>query len=187
MRNIIEIPRSQRNKIRVSPILGYEYDWIDVNEKLPELWKKVFIRINDPNHTFGETTYEVFAAEEMKIGVYEGNKWTISPPYPKYDFSLITNKEYLREGCIVTHWCEADPKSITDYENQFEIKGKYDTLKLVVDKANEEPVYRALVHAMVFIEQYGSPAFYNDTQCVGLKRDWQILSDLISLIEVTKE
>lgn len=144
--------KTDKKKV-VSNILSSSRDWHNSNDVKPEENTQVVMRICDPSKSYGETEEEIYVAEDIKVGVYipdenDPNKgeWFVSPPYPKYDFSPLTNREKLKEGASVTHWAEVNDDELDDWSNRFEPRGEYNRLRIDIDPEYEEYFYRLMIH-----------------------------------------
>jgi len=135
---------------KVSRILKESREWFDVREKLPEEGREVVIRLCDESQDFGmDGDGNVAVAEDMKLGMYKDGKWAIVPPYPKFDYSPLSNGPNISEGVVVTHW--AVPKEATEndigeveaWKSRFQISGRYKHFVIEIDKEHEELLYRA--------------------------------------------
>jgi hypothetical protein len=157
----------------ISTILEEEREWFECSSgKVPNPNEQVVMRLYDPNQVFRkENDPNIYAAEDSKIGIYikEEDKWLISPPYMKYDFSELSSYCNLREGVIITHWAyplEEELKLWTSKEN---IVGTYSEFEFKIDKDHEEIAYAAVISAIASV----LVTKYNSWETV-----YQILSDL---------
>ena len=128
-------------------------NWFDVNDSKPDFGKKVVIRVVSDNLTYYEDDEKIMLAEDQKIGVYLADindsskgEWAIAPPFPKYDYSPLTNREKISDGSKVTHWRELMDGELDSWNVRFSVTGTYDTLKLSIDSEHEEKLYRSLTH-----------------------------------------
>lgn len=151
----------EEKKHIISRILIEKRQWFDTEIALPNEGQEVVIRLFNKDMTSGEVTPDgsVFAVEDEKIGFYINGKWMISSPYPKFDYSPLSNGPTLNEGTVVTHWAvpeEATDKDVGELEawkNRFKIAGKYDEFVVRIDKKHEELLYRACSWGAASIRQ----------------------------------
>lgn len=171
-------------KIAISNILKEPREWFDVKEeKFPDPDQQVVIRICHETMLSGETATEIYPIEDLKVGTYQDGKWTISPPYPKYDYSPLANKAELNEGVNVTHWAVPGETEIEGWNTRFDRIGTYKKLKIEVDPEHEEDVYRALLWGGAFIAQFGGEEFHMAKSGEGLKKLYETLCDLQACID----
>ena len=50
-----------------SNILNQDRDWIDVNDKLPDINQRVVFRITNPDLVINETDEEILLVEDIKV------------------------------------------------------------------------------------------------------------------------
>lgn len=149
------------NKKEISLILSEKRDWIDANIRKPDPKQLVVMRLTNPDIIFDENDDNIFRSEDIKIGEYyiptsseDGNgEWLVYGPYPKYDYSILTNKSRLKEGTIVSHWAIPEDGELEGWSNRLNPIGSYKKMSIDVDEENEENVYRALLHGAAFISQ----------------------------------
>jgi hypothetical protein len=159
----------------ISTVLKEDRDWIECSSgKVPNLNEQVVMRLYDPNKVFRkENDPNIYAAEDVKIGIYikEENKWLISPPYMKYDFSELSSYCNLKEGVIITHWAYPLEEELKLWASKENISGTYTEFEFKIDKDHEEIAYSAVSSAIasILITKYDSWEIV-----------YQILSDLHS-------
>lgn len=167
-------------KRRISRILAENRDWHNVKDCLPPANHPVVIRFVDNGLAFDENETEILVAEDTKIGrcIRDFNnpdditkcQWVIDPPFPKYDFSMLSCKEKIRDGSVVTHWAEPTQADLNYYYHQFDFRFKYDKLRLEVDQETEEEVYKALANASAALSWYYG---VKEPEEEELKANWQ--------------
>lgn len=145
------------NKKVISQILKEKRNWFETKDKMPEEKQKVVIRLCHRTWKTGETETEVYPAEDVKIGYYENDKWTILPPHPKYDYSILSDKTELRKDVDVTHWAIPEPKELEWWFDRFNRTHQYNELTLKVDPEHEKSLYRALIWGAALINQQSDP------------------------------
>lgn len=162
--------------------------WIDCNTNKPAINTPVTIRLCHTIKCVKETEIEIYPLEDVKIASYDGTKWKILPPYPKYDFSPLSCKENIKDDAIVSHWTVTTPNELTWWNERFDLIRSYDKLALSVDSNNEELVYRALLWGGALINQYApdelkylSDVLYDLQHCIDIniegendKMPWKI-------------
>ena len=164
-------------KDEVSLILREDRDWEDATTNKPDLNIPVVIRMVNKNIIYNEDNCEVLYAEDMKIGKWNGEKWNIIPPYPKYDYSPISKFGELNEGTIVSHWAPVAADELEGWNTRFNRIFGYN-LKIEVDPDWEEQVYRALMWGAAYIAKFGGPDFKEDTSTNGLRKMYEVLCDM---------
>ena len=147
---------SDDKKVVVSQILKEKRKWI-TTDTLPEEGKPVVVRICHKTIYSGETDTERYPLEDIKVAKYIDAKWTIVPPFPKYDYSPLTKRDVIIDGAEVTHWAELEKDELVGWVTRFDLINKYEKLEIYVDPVNEPKVYRALTWGAALINQYGDP------------------------------
>jgi len=135
----------QKEKKVVSNILTEKRNWHDCKELLPDEGVTVVIRFTNPSIIFGEDENTIYPAEDIKLAKYIDGKFNIAAPFPKYDFSPLSDRDTFKEGTIVTHWAEPEEGEIDGWLNRFGSFHVYKHLSIKVDKFHEKDVYRALL------------------------------------------
>lgn len=172
------------NKKEISLILSEKRDWIDADSKKPEPNQLVVMRLTNPDIIFDEDDEKIFRSEDIKIGKYHittssvdgKGEWIVYGPYPKYDYSILTDKSKLKEGTIVSHWAIPENGELEGWDKRLSPIGSYKKLNIDIDDENEEDVYRALLHGAAFISQ----AMEEDKE---LEKLYIILCDLQACID----
>lgn len=167
-------------KEEVSIILNEKRDWNDVNNINPDENIPVVVRLVNKNMIYTENKNEVLYAEDIKIGELNNGKWSIIPPYPKYDYSPLTKFGELKEGTIVSHWAEVGADELNGWETRFNRINDY-KLKIEVDPEWEENVYRALMWGAAYIAKFGGPDFADEDN--ELRKLYDILCDMQACID----
>ena len=173
-------------KEEVSIILTEKRDWVDALTTKPDVDIPVVVRLVNKNLIYTENRSEVFYAEDIKIAQWDGEKWTIIPPYPKYDYSPITKFGNLNEGTIVSHWAEVGNDELESWKNRFNRFSDFN-MKIEIDPEYEEDVYRALMWGAAYISKFGGPDFNACPSGEGLKKMYETLCDMQACIDNTKE
>ncbi|MDE6852688.1 MAG: hypothetical protein K2J67_09415 [Lachnospiraceae bacterium] len=148
------------NKKAVSIILNdpkSSRTWIDIAERKPEPGIPVVIRIMNESITFAEDDENIIYAEDMKVArrlvdINKGKEsWYIEPPYTKYDYSPLSNRDKLSKGSVVTHWAEASDEEIGWWKSRLRPIGDYNHLSLNISNEYEELMYLAIINGASFI------------------------------------
>lgn len=182
---LFKMERSKKKK--VSNILLEKREWFDVNEKKPNPGERVVIRFTNENIVYGENDKEVYYAEDIKVGRYlqaiegEGGRWVIDPPYPKYDYSPLSNKENLLEGTYVTHWAYPESDELEGWDTRFDMHNKYQNLRIEIDPEHEEDLYRAIIWTSAFFTRNAEIRKRYDEKTID--RIYGVLCDLQSCID----
>lgn len=169
-------------KDEVSIILNENRDWNNVDSAMPDENVPVIIRMIDRSMIYTENRTEVLYAEDMKIAQWDGTKWTIIPPYPRYDYSPLSKFSELNKGTVVTHWALVDADELHGWNTRFDRINPYN-LTIEVDPEYEEDVYRALMWGAAFISKFGGPDFTDDKECKGLRKLYNVLCDMQACID----
>lgn len=146
-------------KIVISHLLEENRDWKVARNVKPEHNQRVVMRLFNPNIIFDETDTEIYPAEDLKIGRFiqglgdPNGMWIVDPPFPRYDFSTLTNKESLKEGTVVTHWAIPSERELELWDRRFRQINLFKKLVLEVDEEHEEMVYKALTYGASFINR----------------------------------
>lgn len=138
--------------------------WISVKDKLPEPDQRVYIRFQNKQFVYAEDDKSIYYSEDLKLAKcvrdyndpdnMEKCSWVIEPPYLKYDFSPLSQKDKLLQGSIVTHWSESTEEERDTWDNQDKPFGTYTKLRIEVDDQNEELMYKAIYHGVSTLGQY---------------------------------
>ena len=168
-------------KPRYSPVLAQEREWIPVKDQLPGDAQPVLIRLLHPNDLSGEDEKYLFCLEDIMIGAHCDGNWYICPPFPKYDYSRLSNKQNINDGIEVTHWAVPKDTEIKGWDSRFDRIREYEKLVLEVDSKNEEDVYRALMWAGHFIAMAAGPDFNNKES--DMRKWYEIICDLQNAID----
>lgn len=162
-------------KKHISRIINNKRKWIDSKVNKPDLNTPVTVRLCHTTKCVKETEVEVYPIEDVKIASYDGTKWKILPPYPKYDYSPLSNKENIKENVVITHWSMTTSEELEWWNERFDLIRSYDKLELAVDNKNEELVYRALLWGASLINQhapeelkYLSDILYDLQHCIDV-------------------
>ena len=118
--------------------------------------------------------------EDMKVASYdsENKTWTIEGPFPKYDYSPLTNKDKVKEGANITHWSKLKEGEISSWHSRLQPLHLYSYLRLEVDKEHDEMVYKALLHAMDCIVKVGGESIFMPNSGSELGEYYETLCDL---------
>ena len=167
-----------------SNILNQDRDWIDVNDKLPDINQRVVFRITNPDLVINETDEEILLVEDIKVGRFlpgidgNGGKWCIDPPYTLYDYSPLSNKESLKKGANVTHWAVPTPEELEGWDNRLSPVGTYKHLSINVDKEHEEILYKALLWGSMLIGNIAKDKDCEGEELEKIEKMTDILYDL---------
>lgn len=132
-------------KEEISSILSERRLWKDVNEEKPPKDIPVVVRLVNRDKIFNESENQVLYAEDIKIArMSEDETFKIDPPFPKYDFSPLTNKEELYEGTEISHWAFPEEGELEGWYTRYNPIRSYKHLKIEADEETEMDVYRAL-------------------------------------------
>lgn len=193
--NVIPMPNGNPKppKKIVSEILSEKRQWVDARLSKPDPGVKVVIRMSDPAIIFAETETEILPSEDEKIAEWvrdindpNNGDWRICPPYPRYDYSPLSQKEQINPDTVVTHWAIPEAEEVEFYESRFNIVNTYKKLNLEVDEQHEADVYRALLWGAAFIQK----ANPNDPQAMYLATvlyDLQYILDTRRAVDLTDE
>lgn len=173
-------------KEEVSIILNEKRDWRDASQVKPDLNVPVAIRLVNKSMIYTENKAEVLYAEDIKIAQWDGEKWTIIPPYPKFDYSPLSKHSELKEGTEVSHWGDILAEELENWQRRFDRFYDYD-LHIEVDPEHEEDVYRALMWGAAYISKFGGPDFHNDVEENGLQKMYKILCDMQACMDTHQE
>lgn len=176
----------ENKKKEISKILRETRDWHNIKDKLPDPGQKVVIRFVNKKFIYNETEDEIYYSEDIKVATcirdyndpdnIEKCTWSIEPPYPKYDYSPLSNKDKLLDGTVVTHWAIPDDEELEGWMTRFDLIGSYITLHIETDEDNDEDLYRALMWGASFIAR-SAPEAFNDPDS-KIKKYYEILCDL---------
>lgn len=146
---------NRNNKHKLSMILDKNNgrEWIDINSSLPDLNNPVVIRITNENIIFAEDDENIIFAEDEKVAkrISDINnpdkfRWSIIPPWPKYDYSPLSSKDQLIDGTVVTHWSYLQSGELDGWNSRLDLLGDYNHLSIKVSADYEEIVYRSLLY-----------------------------------------
>jgi len=151
-----------------SKILQNDLGWKDASRETPSSEKRVVARLY----------HEKSDQEDVKVATYQENQWSVSPPFPLFDYSPLSKKASLKDGVTVTHWRYPDTEELKFWDERFQPIGKYEHLSIEVDSSHAEDVYRALI--------WGASMIYNfaDEEHKHLA---DILSDLQACMDAKEE
>ncbi len=143
-----DIPREEKEEIS-GIIANTDYEWISVDEHVPEEDEVVAIRIKNKANVIDETSVDIEYMESIYLATYSGTEWVIEPPYFAYDLSGITEgpKVLVSDDISVTHWAKVTDEEINKWNNRLNIIGDYDMMSFSVDKKCERKVYESLTIA----------------------------------------
>lgn len=175
----------------VSNILMEPRKWIDVLEKKPPEDVPVVIRLCNENIIVAEDDENVIYAEDIKIGRLVDNEtgFKIDAPFPRFDFSPLSDQENIKEGTSVTHWAYPSEGELEAWYTRFQPFREYKHLCIQVDDDNIKDVYRALLFGASSISRLYN---FNPTQVPHedasedikeLYRFYEVLCDLQSYID----
>lgn len=142
------MPQLADGRTELSQVLIEERPWVEVKEgeEIPAD-QPLVVRLVNRNIVYGEDKEKklVLHAEDVAIAIYnkEKDEWNIAPPYLKFDYSPLTNKNKLTEGTLITHYAVPEKDEVSGWGIRLLPSGDYEELKLIVDDKNIENVYRA--------------------------------------------
>ena len=168
-------------KPRYSQVLQQDRNWTRPSEKLPEENSPVVLRLMHSTELGGEDESYLYPIEDIMVGYYSSGHWVIASPFPKYDYSRLSNKSVINENVEVTHWADLNEGELEGWKTRFNRIREYGKLVLEVDEDSEEDVYRALMWAGHFIAMAAGPDFYNKDS--DMRKWYEILCDLQNAIE----
>lgn len=172
------------SKIIISEILtSYKYNWNDINYIIPPSDEIVIIRFCNPNIIEKETDINVYVLEDKKLAKYNNGKWTILPPYFKYDYNPLSNKDSIIDGAIVTHWAEISEDDLKSWEDRFKFKSGFTNLSISCDEENEKELFDALLYSILKLTKLFYN-FKNNPEYDKITRYLDILNDLILIINL---
>ncbi len=183
----------QKKKKIVSNILLEKRDWKNAIVEKPEPGQQVVMRLVNPTMICGENDKEVYPYEDVKIGVFVRDyndptkgSWSVSPPYPLFDYSPLSTKDQLAEGTIVSHWAIPEEGEIEGWNTRFDQVNVFKHLILEVDDDHKEDVYRALLWGAAFIQKC-NPNDADATRLATILYDLQYVLDNGKGIDLTDE
>lgn len=190
---ILDLAGAKTIKRHVSQILNEKRDWKvvckgkgdDAVTNYPEIGKQVVIRLYTKDMVFGEDKENIYVAEDIKVGTWDGENWTISDPQPKYDYSPLSNKNKLNDGVSVTHWAEpvTEPDEIMGWNTRLDKITDID-MRIITEESREEDVYRALLFGAFALTQICNTGMINESP-ERIRLYHQILCDLQGSIDFT--
>lgn len=173
---------NRQDKQEIHNILNEKRDWHNVEETKPDEGQLVVIRIVNPDRVAWEDDTRYYLLEDIMVAKLNGDTWMIEPPFHKYNYSPLTDRDVLKEGTIVTHWAVPDEDEVDNWHKRLECFNEYDELVLKVDPDHEEQVYRSLMWGAAFIEEV-----YSSTTDRGSREELQqffrTLKDLQYIID----
>lgn len=178
------LPTEQKEEVSI--ILREDRNWRNADEVKPDFNIPVAIRMIDRSKIYTENRSEVLYAEDIKIALWDGEKWTIIPPYPKFDYSPLSKYSELNEGVIVSHWGDIMVEELNAWQRRFDRFHGY-KLKIEVDPDYEEEVYRALMWGAAYISKFGGPDFNNDDPENSLRKMYTTLCDMQACMDTHNE
>lgn len=147
----------ESTKKLVSNILSENREWHDCNTEKPPKNTPVVFRFTNNNIIYGEDETSIYPAEDIKIGILSSDdEFVISGPFPRFDFSPLSNRSKFTEGTIVTHWAYPEEGEVEAWKTRFDPFHTYKNLSIEVDGEHIKDVYRALlVGASALSRLYG--------------------------------
>ena len=179
---------SPESKNEASKILEDEiFDWQDITKVDPPENELVMVRIRHKTKLTKDYKTIRQYVEDLKVASYVNKNWKIEPPYPKYDFSLCSDRENIKEDCFVTHWAKITEEHIDAWHNRFHPINKYEDIVLKVDKTNEFQVYDALLVGGYAISELLRHAKLDPVSTEKMKAAQTIFYDLQMVIDAGGE
>ena len=120
------------------------HTWYDCESDKPNINEPVLVRVISRIYPPMETERGNVYPETQKLATWDGEKWTICRPFPKYDFDILTFKESLRDGTEITHWTEATEEAKEAWVKRMNPKCYVNHLEFRVDEETEPLVMNAL-------------------------------------------
>ena len=180
---IARIEPDDSEKAEYSPILDDDkWNWHESSVETPNEDKLLYIRIRNDFNTLKSKTTKTFV-EDSRLARWKNGEFVLEPPYTKYDFSPLTDRDKFKEGAIVTHWAYASEEDLDMWKKRFEFIHGYDELVLKVDEYNEEEVYDALVLAAAALSSALQNCKEGDPMIEKLDNAHMIICDLQSCID----
>lgn len=148
----MDTKKSREEKNEISMILQESRKWYDANDVKPEAGECVVIRFENRDKIYGEDENNIMYAEDEKVAQYirdvddpKKGRWSICPPYPKYDYSPLSQMDQILDGTVVTHWAKLEEGELEGWKTRFDPIGTYTGLEINVAPEDEEVVYHALI------------------------------------------
>lgn len=145
------IEKIHSKKRYISKILeNSTYLWKDIIKYNPPEDVPLIIRFCDNHVIIHEDVDSIQILEDRKIAKFNNGKWSIIPPYPKFDFNPLSNKDRILDTATVTHWAEPNQEDINSYIKRFEPKVDWRYLDITAkDEDMELNLYKALLNAQL--------------------------------------
>lgn len=160
--------------------------WKNVDYTTPPVYSLIIIRITSSDKVLYESRSEIMYVEDLKIAKWDGNKYVLEGPFPKCDFSPLSEMEKLKEGSIVTHWTEATEKDIQSWKNRFNPKNRYKHLEVIVDDNMVDDVYKSLLLAAGCVYKLMIDLPKEDETRIQLEKTHSIMCDLQAAMDFGK-
>ena len=182
IQKVVCIPEDR--KPEVSTVVDDTSVWNDIFKVNPLTDVPLVVRIRHKTKMKREMVHCKAYLEASTIATYDGNEWKILPPYHKYDFSPLTDKDKIRENALVTHWRIPSKEELAIWAKQCDAINTYEELEVKVDPYNEINVYDGLVVASaVLYEKIESAKDIDETVVAKIENAYNVLIDLQAAID----
>lgn len=175
----ISLPTEE--KLEISHILTDNHEWIASNIIQPTIAIPTILRLVNKNDIIYQNNREVRYAEDMKVGQWDGEKWNILPPYPKYDYSPLSHMSEISEGVEVTHIADITIEELDAWTSRTDRVYDY-SMKIKIDPKYEEDVYHSLMWGSAYISRLINQAATKD-EFDRLNKVYEILCDMQACID----
>lgn len=143
----------------ISNILDTKRNWLRVDRDLPEDDKPVAIRYMDMNQILAEDENSVYPKEDLKIARWCKNDdgeyiWKIEPPYPLYDYSMLSSRDKLNQDTLVTHWSPVTDDELRGWYTRFQPSLEWKNLSVSCNREMLESLYKALIFSSFLLNTY---------------------------------
>jgi len=149
IQKVVFIPEDK--KPEVSTVVDDPKVWNDIFKVDPLTDVPLVVRIRHKTKMKRKMVHCRAYLETSSIARYDGKEWTIIPPYHKYDFSPLTNRDKIKEDALVTHWRTANKEELLLWSKQCDSVNSYEQLEVNVDPYNEINVYDGLIIASALL------------------------------------
>lgn len=173
---VLDLPDSQKEEISMIVNENSMYEWDDDISTVP-INTPVWIHVKAPKYAQKAKTF-FRMVEDAYIAVYDGEKWNIEPPYPKYDFSPLADRNVFKEETIISHWAELKEDDLDKWHKRLDRSQEYSKLAIYVDEEHDKQVYRALNTACTAITTVLRNSNMNDPNYQKYQKAYKVMHDL---------